>query len=75
LIDIHSHILPGLDDGARTWEESLQMARMAVEDGIKIMVATPHLYGGRSIDAEQINPKEVIPSPNFGKNWRKRIFL
>jgi protein-tyrosine phosphatase len=60
LIDIHSHILPGLDDGARTWEESLQMARMAVEDGIKIMVATPHLYGGRSIDAEQINPKEVI---------------
>jgi protein-tyrosine phosphatase len=41
MIDIHAHILPGLDDGAKTWEQTLQMARMAVEDGIKKMVATP----------------------------------
>jgi protein-tyrosine phosphatase len=60
LIDIHAHILPGIDDGAKNWEDSLKMARMAAEDGIKIMVATPHLYKGRSIDPGKINQKEII---------------
>jgi protein-tyrosine phosphatase len=60
LIDIHAHILPGLDDGARSWEESLEMARMAVADGIRVMVATPHLYKSRSIDPGQINRKEIV---------------
>jgi protein-tyrosine phosphatase len=60
LIDIHSHILPGLDDGAKTWEESLEMARMAVADGIRVMVATPHLHKSRSIDPDKINRKETI---------------
>jgi protein-tyrosine phosphatase len=43
VIDLHSHILPGLDDGAGDLGQSLQMARMAVEDGISGMVCTPHL--------------------------------
>src|SRR5690606_6241833 len=43
LIDIHSHLLPGLDDGAQTWEESCRMARIAVADGVRVMVATPHM--------------------------------
>lgn len=60
MIDIHAHILPGLDDGAKTWEQSLQMAQMAVEDGIKMMVATPHLFKSRIIDMKQVNPKEII---------------
>jgi protein-tyrosine phosphatase len=60
MIDIHSHILPGLDDGARSWEEALKMARLAVEDGIRIMVATPHLFPGRSNDMEGVNDKPAI---------------
>lgn len=60
MIDIHSHILPGLDDGAQTWEESLQMARMAVADGIRVMVASPHLFQNRVVDSELINKKETI---------------
>ena len=60
MIDIHAHILPGLDDGAKSWEESLEMARMAVADGIRVMVATPHLYKSRSIDPGQINGKEIV---------------
>ncbi len=60
MIDIHSHILPDLDDGAKTWEQSLEMARMAVEDGIRIIVATPHLFKNRVIDVHQINNKEII---------------
>lgn len=48
MIDIHSHILPNLDDGARNLDESLEMARIAVRDGITQMVATPHMYNGLS---------------------------
>lgn len=42
MIDIHSHILPGLDDGASDIYETLQMAEIAVKSGIKQIVATPH---------------------------------
>ena len=42
MYDLHSHILPGVDDGARTLEDALEMARSAVEHGTKVMVATPH---------------------------------
>jgi len=49
MIDLHSHILPGLDDGARSLQESLDIARIAEKDGIKRMVATPHLFRGEFI--------------------------
>jgi protein-tyrosine phosphatase len=42
LIDIHSHVLYGLDDGARTLEDSIAMVRMAAEHGTTDLVATPH---------------------------------
>jgi protein-tyrosine phosphatase len=41
-IDIHFHILPGVDDGARNIEMALQMARLAIQDGTRTIVATPH---------------------------------
>ena len=40
--DIHCHILPGIDDGARDMDESIQMALLAEQDNIEIAVATPH---------------------------------
>lgn len=42
MIDIHAHILPGLDDGAEDLYDTLEMASMAVESGVKAMIATPH---------------------------------
>ncbi len=42
MIDLHTHILPDLDDGAATLDEALAMARMAADDGIRVMAATPH---------------------------------
>lgn len=42
MIDIHSHILPEVDDGPKSWEIAEAMCRMAAEDGIERMVATPH---------------------------------
>jgi len=45
VIDLHSHILPALDDGARTLDESLAMAHIALADGITCLAATPHDMG------------------------------
>ncbi|HLR43040.1 MAG TPA: CpsB/CapC family capsule biosynthesis tyrosine phosphatase [Pseudogracilibacillus sp.] len=42
MIDIHNHILPGVDDGAQTERDSIDMAKAAVEEGIHTIVATPH---------------------------------
>ncbi len=42
MIDMHSHILPGVDDGAKDMAEALAMAELAVASGVKIMVTTPH---------------------------------
>ncbi|TWD92384.1 protein-tyrosine phosphatase [Neobacillus bataviensis] len=43
MIDIHSHILPGIDDGAQTLEDSIKMAKEAEKEGIQTIIATPHL--------------------------------
>lgn len=43
-IDFHSHILPKIDDGSQSLEESLEMLRMSAEQGIDHIVATPHFY-------------------------------
>jgi protein-tyrosine phosphatase len=42
MIDIHSHILPGIDDGSKSWDMTLAMCHFAIGDGITHIVATPH---------------------------------
>lgn len=42
MIDIHTHILPGLDDGAQTLSDALEMAELALDGGVDTIVATPH---------------------------------
>lgn len=46
MIDIHTHILPGLDDGARDMEDSLSMAALALKSGVHTLVATSHANTG-----------------------------
>lgn len=46
MVDIHCHILPETDDGATSLEESVAMCRAAAADGIKTIVATPHMFDG-----------------------------
>jgi protein-tyrosine phosphatase len=67
MIDLHCHILAGLDDGPGTVEESLAMARMGYEDGIRVVVATPHTLNGLHLNGrstilakvEELNEKLV----------------
>jgi protein-tyrosine phosphatase len=42
MVDIHCHLLPGIDDGPKSWETTLEMCEKAVADGVTQLVATPH---------------------------------
>ena len=44
MIDFHSHVLPGIDDGSDCVEESLEMLHTAKKQGVSMMLATPHFY-------------------------------
>lgn len=50
MIDLHSHILPGLDDGAANLNQAIEMARIAVDCGIRGMAVTPHCVDDRRIN-------------------------
>ena len=54
MIDLHTHILPAVDDGPRTLEGSLDLARAAVAAGTRTALATPHVNDDHSIDAERV---------------------
>lgn len=54
IIDFHSHILPGVDDGSASAEESIAMLRMEVKQGIGKVVMTPHFY------ADQTSPERFL---------------
>jgi protein-tyrosine phosphatase len=54
MIDLHSHILPGIDDGPETIEGSLALARAAAAAGTRVLVATPHVSWNYPNDAETI---------------------
>jgi protein-tyrosine phosphatase len=54
MIDLHSHVLPGIDDGPETIEGSLALARAAAAAGTRVLVATPHVSWSYPNDAETI---------------------
>lgn len=58
IIDIHAHILPGVDDGARDMDESLAMAKMAYAEGVRAIIATPHRRPEETKDrSDEINER------------------
>jgi protein-tyrosine phosphatase len=88
MIDLHSHILPGVDDGARTLEDSLDIARAALEDGITAIAATPHVRSDyptsaglmeerlaelRAELARRQIPLEVLPGGEIADDWIDRL--
>ncbi|MFZ0479469.1 MAG: CpsB/CapC family capsule biosynthesis tyrosine phosphatase [Terriglobales bacterium] len=72
MIDIHCHILPEVDDGPKSWEVSIGMCRMAAEDGITHMIATPHANDHYPYDREYLMSlveelrRRVGPVPELG---------
>jgi len=55
MVDLHAHVLPGLDDGPRSMAEAVEMCRLAAADGTRALVATPHVMKGvYDVTREQI---------------------
>lgn len=59
MIDLHCHMLPGIDDGPKTIEQSLEMARFAVENGTRHCVVTPHIQPG-CYDNDVVNIQRIF---------------
>ena len=57
MVDIHCHILPDLDDGAKSLEQALQMAEMAITDGITHVVGTPHANSEYRFDFVEVQER------------------
>lgn len=77
-IDIHSHILPGVDDGAKNYEMSLRMLKCAADDGISVMILTPHHNkpGHRKIQfSEMISGAEKLRSMMSEENVKIELYL
>ncbi|BCN32286.1 CpsB/CapC family capsule biosynthesis tyrosine phosphatase [Anaeromicropila herbilytica] len=53
-IDIHSHILPGVDDGASSMEETIEMLKIAYSEGVRTLVATPHNHPDMKYDNQRV---------------------
>jgi protein-tyrosine phosphatase len=88
MIDLHSHILPGLDDGARTLADSVDIARAALEDGITVIAGTPHVRDDWPTDAETMEqrvadlraeleaarvPLDVRPGGEIALDWTVKL--
>src|SRR3982751_6893291 len=63
MIDIHCHILPGIDDGAKTIEDSVLMAKEAVREGIHTIIATPH-HKNNQYENEKVSILEKVSHLN-----------
>src|SRR3954454_11717850 len=85
--DIHFHALPGVDDGPPTMEDSLELARLAVSDGTRTVVATPHIRREFLADPSEVPPRvaelqdrlhsegiplSVMPAASWMPRWSGR---
>lgn len=75
MVDIHSHILADVDDGSKSLDESIEMCRASAEDGVRVMVATPHAHDGlhRTHDPEFLRKK--VDELNLRMKGSPRVVL
>lgn len=71
MVDIHSHILPGVDDGPKSWDVAVEMCRMSAADGVTHQIATPHSndhfhYDRENLKAMTAQLQQLAPAPAIG---------
>ena len=72
-VDIHCHILPGVDDGSQTPEETKAMLQKAWDEGIQIMVATPHYHKQRGKNDIELIKKQLLLTRKLAKEVNPKI--
>jgi protein-tyrosine phosphatase len=65
LIDIHCHLLPDIDDGPDSWEESLELAKLLTDEGVEIAITTPHWIKGSSWQPESGHVVDLVHQLNL----------
>lgn len=75
MIDLHCHILPGIDDGARTLDEAIEMCRMAAAEGCRALVATPHQRRGAWWNGDRESIAGLARELQLAVGSKLRIFL
>ena len=70
MIDIHTHVLPGMDDGSGSLNESLQLLEESAQQGVKIMGATSHFYATDERPADFLRRRRVAAT-ELGEHWRE----
>ena len=60
MIDLHSHILPNIDDGSKSLEESIAIIKQAVSNGVTDIIVTPHFILGSSYNKEKNANKKLL---------------
>lgn len=77
-VDIHNHIVPGVDDGAKTLDNSFEMLDQAVSAGVKMLCATPHLHGDTDEAVRHHQQKEafeLLKSEAEKRNYEVELHL
>ena len=72
-VDIHCHILPGVDDGYQTPEETKAMLQKAWDEGIQIMVATPHYHKQRGKNDIELIKKQLLLTRKLAKEVNPKM--
>jgi len=72
MVDLHCHVLPGIDDGASTMEESLAMAESAIAEGITHIVATPHSNDKYFFDFARVQELRDAIQSKVGERLKSR---
>lgn len=67
LIDFHSHILPGVDDGSKNAETSLEMLRISAEQGVTDVCLTPHFYAEQNTPGEFLEKRRIAAEELFSR--------
>jgi protein-tyrosine phosphatase len=75
MVDIHSHILPEVDDGSHSFDESMQMCRASADDGVGVMVATPHAHDGMHTTHDPVFLRQKVDELNRQLGGHPQIVL
>ena len=67
MIDLHCHILPGIDDGARDLDDAVAMARQAASDGVRVVCATPHIRHDHDVRIHELGGRVAELNEELGR--------